>query len=132
MVEVPLPFGSPDGMLIETAGRDFIVLERRLAPVHKRQVFFHEVGHLICGHKATATLPPVAAQLLPSLSPDLVARVLRRDHSQTEEEQEAEYAGSLIGRHVSTWAAHRTWDVPPGAQELARRLSALEHPRRLS
>jgi hypothetical protein len=72
----------------------------------------------------------VIQRLLPSLSPDLVKRVLCRDHSQTEDEHEAEYTGSLIGRQVSNWAPQRTWDVPPGAQALVERLSVLEPPRR--
>ncbi|MFE0130213.1 ImmA/IrrE family metallo-endopeptidase [Streptomyces sp. NPDC059037] len=131
VVTVPLPDGCPDGLLVETGTQDFIVLEQRLAPVHRRQVFFHEVGHLICGHQGSHPLPvSVIQKLLPSLSPDLVKRVLCRDHSQTEDEDEAEYTGSLIGRQVSNWAPQRTWHVPPDAQALVERLSVLEPPRR--
>jgi hypothetical protein len=58
-----------------------------------------------------------------------VRRVLGRDHSHTAVEREAEYIGSLIGRRISVWSAERTRTVPPEAQGLVARLSALEPPR---
>ncbi|MFE4535837.1 ImmA/IrrE family metallo-endopeptidase [Streptomyces scopuliridis] len=131
MVSLPLPSGSPDGLLVSAEEHDFIVLEQRLAPVHKRQVGLHEVGHFICDHEAAPVMSPEASRmLLPGLDPALVHRVLGRDHSQSQAEQEAEYVGSIIGQRISAWTEPRTWSVPPEARELAERLSALEHPTR--
>jgi hypothetical protein len=125
-----LPPGSPDGLLIETQGQYFIIYEARLAPVHQQQVVLHEVGHLICDHPTHAAHSPLLAELFtPSLDPGLVDRVLGRDHTDTDQEREAEYVGSLIGRRISTWSTERTRPVPPEARDLVSRLAALEPPR---
>ncbi|WP_431770913.1 ImmA/IrrE family metallo-endopeptidase [Streptomyces cucumeris] len=130
IISLPLPDGSPDGLLISAQDMDFIVYEQHLAPVHQRQVALHEIGHFICGHEATPVMSPeTATLLLPSLDPDFVRRVLGRDHSQSESEAEAEYVGSLIGRQIGAWSTPRTLTVPPEAQELADRLSTLERPK---
>ncbi|UWS76913.1 hypothetical protein [Streptomyces noursei] len=129
VVAAPLPIGSPDGLLVETESQDLIVYEERLAPVHQQQVFFHEVGHFICDHPAQDVLNASAQSLLPSLDPQMIQRVLGRVHSHSEQEREAEYVGSLIGRQFGTWSQERRRSVPPEAQELAARLSALEHKR---
>jgi hypothetical protein len=124
-----LPLGSPDGLWVSTKDEDFIVFEQRLAPIHGQQVILHELGHGVCDHHATLTISADASRLLlPSLNPEMVRRALGREHSQTEAELEAEYVGSLLSRHVNSWTPQRTWDVPPDLQELAQRLSALEHP----
>ncbi|MFF9478112.1 hypothetical protein [Streptomyces sp. NPDC014733] len=123
-----LPVGCPDGLLIETESRDFIVYEERLAPVHQRQVFYHEVGHILCDHPSHKVMDAsVSASLLPSLDSAMVQRVLGRDHSCTDIEREAEYVGSIIGRQIGTWTEHRVRAVPPEARELVSRLSALEY-----
>ncbi|MGW3064438.1 ParH-like protein [Streptomyces sp. NPDC001130] len=129
VVAADLPLGSPDGLLIETQTQDFIVYEARLAPLHQQQVVLHEVGHLLCGHPTRSTHSPllaVAELFTPSLDPGLVNRVLGRDHTDTEHEREAEYIGSLIGQRISSWSTDRTRPVPPDAQDLVARLSALE------
>ncbi|MFB7493780.1 ImmA/IrrE family metallo-endopeptidase [Streptomyces sp. NPDC056161] len=123
---LPLPLGSPDGLLIETEAQDFIIYEARLAPVHQRQVVLHEVGHLICEHTTETAVPLLTELFTPSLDPGLVRRVLGRDHSHTDVEHEAEYIGSLIGRKISTWSSERTRTVPPEARDLVARLSALD------
>ncbi|WP_415925220.1 ImmA/IrrE family metallo-endopeptidase [Streptomyces sp. ME19-01-6] len=130
VVLLTLPVGSPDGLLVSADDRDFIVVEERLAPIHQHQVMLHELGHFICDHEAMPVMTPEASRLLlPSLDPELVHRVLGRDHSHSEAEQEAEYVGSIIGRQISTWTTQRTLEVPPEAQELVARLAALEkHP----
>ncbi|MER8001646.1 ImmA/IrrE family metallo-endopeptidase [Streptomyces sp. NPDC095613] len=129
MVALPLPPGSPDGLLYSADDRDFIVIEQRLAPIHQRQVALHEIGHFICDHEAAPVMTPEASRLLlPGLDPTLVHRVLGRDHSQSAAEREAEYIGSIIGQCISAWAEPRTWPVPQEAQELVARLTALEHP----
>ncbi|MFD8092399.1 ImmA/IrrE family metallo-endopeptidase [Streptomyces malaysiensis] len=129
VIPLTLPRGSPDGLLVSADDRDFIVVEDRLAPVHQHQVMLHELGHFICDHETTPVMTPEASRLLlPSLDPELVRRVLGRDHSNSEAEQEAEYVGSIIGRRISTWAVERTWNIPPEVEELVARLSALEKP----
>lgn len=127
LVPLQLPLGSPDGLWVTTPAEDFIIFERRLAPIHSRQVILHELGHGVCDHEATLTIAPDASRLLlPSLNPEMVRRVLGREHSQTEVEIEAEYVGSLLSPYVNSWTAKPEWSVPPELQELVQRLSALE------
>ncbi|MFF1478077.1 hypothetical protein ACFVYD_10955 [Streptomyces sp. NPDC058301] len=129
LIPMALPAGSPDGLWVSAEHEDFVVFERRLAPVHQQQVILHEFGHVICAHEATPVLTPEASRLLlPSLDPEMVRRSLGREHSQTEAEVEAEYVGSLIGRHIVSWTPEQSWPVPAEAQEIAARLKALEAP----
>lgn len=129
LVPLRLPLGSPDGLWVSTKAEDFIIFEERLSPIHGRQVILHELGHGVCEHNATLVMSPDASRLLlPSLDPEMVRRALGREHSQTEAEIEAEYVGSLLSRHVNSWNPRREREVPPELQELARRLTALEHP----
>ncbi|WP_382465805.1 hypothetical protein ACFIN9_26380 [Streptomyces noursei] len=125
----PLPVGSPDGLLVETGTHDLIVYEERLAPVHQQQVFFHEVGHFICDHPTQDVLISGAQSMLPALDPQMITRILGRVHSHSLQEREAEYVGSIIGQQFGVWSHKRIRQVPPEAQELVERLSALEHKR---
>ncbi|AJC62125.1 ImmA/IrrE family metallo-endopeptidase [Streptomyces sp. 769] len=132
LVSLGLPFGSPDGLWVSLDATDFIVYEQLLAPIHQHQVILHEIGHLLCGHLSTAVMTTEVSQmLLPSLDPDLVRRVLGREHSHSEAEIEAELLGSLIGRKIGAWDVEQVFTVPPEAQEIAARLSALEGPGKL-
>ncbi|MFI9206044.1 ParH-like protein [Streptomyces sp. NPDC053048] len=131
LLPLKLPLGSPDGLWLSLDDADYIVYEQLLAPVHQHQVILHEIGHLLCGHRSAPVMTEDVSQLLlPSLDPDLVRRVLGREHSQSEAEIEAELVGSLIGRRIGTWNVEQVFTVPPEAQAIAARLSALERPDR--
>ncbi|MET9646238.1 ParH-like protein [Streptomyces syringium] len=131
LLPLGLPPGSPDGLWVSLDDADFIVYEQLLAPVHQHQVVLHEIGHLLCGHRSAPVMTAEVSQLLlPSLDPDFIRRVLGREHSHSEAEIEAELVGSLIGRRIGAWNVEQIPMVPPEAQELAARLSALERPDR--
>lgn len=126
---VPLPRISLHGLLVSTEANDYIFVDKRLVPVHRQQVLLHEIGHVVCDHETSSTLIGDASRVLfPSLDPDLILRVVGRDHTDSDAEIEAEMVGSLIGQRISTWTTQRTWPVPPEAQEIADRLTALEPP----
>ncbi|MEU8676993.1 ImmA/IrrE family metallo-endopeptidase [Streptomyces sp. NPDC048560] len=129
LLSLELPLGSPHGLWVSTESREYVVFERRLAPVHQRQVILHEIGHIVCDHAASPALAAEdAGLLLPSLSPDLVRRVLGREHGQSDEEIEAELVGSLLGGRIGAWTAGPDWPVAPEARKLAARLAELEPP----
>ncbi|MGP3634032.1 ImmA/IrrE family metallo-endopeptidase [Streptomyces sp. 24-1644] len=129
LVSLELPLGSPHGLWVSTESREYVVFEERLAPVHQRQVILHEIGHIVCDHAASPALAAEdAGLLLPSLSPDLVQRVLGREHGQSDAEIEAELVGSLIGRRIGAWTTGPVWPVAPEARRLAARLAELEPP----
>lgn len=124
-----LPLGGPHGLWVSTEQREYVVFEERLAPVHQRQVILHEIGHIVCDHAASPLLAAEdAGLLLPSLSPDVVRRVLGRQHGQSDAEIEAELVGSLIGRRIGDWNTGPEWPVAPEARRLAERLAELEPP----
>ncbi|WP_327745279.1 ImmA/IrrE family metallo-endopeptidase [Streptomyces europaeiscabiei] len=129
VVSLSLPPASPHGLWVSTQANDYIFVEERLVPVHQQQVILHEIGHVVCDHEASPALTGAASLLMPSLDPDLVRRVMGREHSNSEAEIEAEMVGSLIGQSIGTWTVERTWEVPPDVREIVERLATLESPR---
>ncbi|MGW1768023.1 ImmA/IrrE family metallo-endopeptidase [Streptomyces sp. NPDC002073] len=129
VVSLALPPAGPHGLWVSTEANDYIFVEERLVPVHQQQVVLHEIGHVVCDHDASPVMTEQASRLLlPSLDPDLVLRVMGREHTDSAAEIEAEMVGSLIGRRISNWAVQRTLEVPPEARAIAERLAALEAP----
>ncbi|MFC3453381.1 ImmA/IrrE family metallo-endopeptidase [Amycolatopsis speibonae] len=96
--------GAPCGVLAATDRADYIFYTRDTSPLHQRHILLHELGHLLCGHVEGEMLPEtVAAMVTPSLSVDLVRRVLGRTTYAQEQEKEAELVASLLMRRaVST------------------------------
>ncbi|MCB5168257.1 ImmA/IrrE family metallo-endopeptidase [Streptomyces bambusae] len=127
VLPLSLPTGGPHGLWVATAARDHIFVEERLVPVHRRQVVLHEIGHVLCDHPASPVMTALDSRaLLPSLDPDVVLRVLGREHSSSAAEIEAETIASLIGRHLGDWSSGRlAREVPPEAKDVADRLAAL-------
>ncbi|WP_163568814.1 MAB_1171c family putative transporter [Fodinicola feengrottensis] len=127
---------SPSGLLIRGDQRDYIIYERDTTPVHQRHIALHEIGHLLCEHGAASQLPDEhLRRLFPTLSPELVRRVLARTSYSTDEESEAEMLASLIlregGRHSGReYAAARPPTRRPrrssgGLSRACERLSAM-------
>lgn len=126
-VEVPLPFtldsfctrlserrGRPirlcaadlvssgiSGAWLGFDGLDVVVYEAATTPYHQLQIVFHEIGHLLCGHRASKlTMADEVGSLLPNLSPSTVASVLQRSSYSRREECEAEVLATLILERV--------------------------------
>lgn len=126
LMPLRLPQGAPSGIWVSAAHEDYVIFEERLAPVHRHQVILHELGHVVCDHEEKPVLAPEDSRvLLPSLNPDLVRRVLGREHTHTHAEHEAELVGSLIGQRICRWTAVEEYDLPAESQELRRKLSGL-------
>jgi hypothetical protein len=129
LVPMHLPVPNVDGMWLSTrSGKDYIAVESRLSPVHQLGVIVHELGHVLCDHQGAQTIDLEAAKMVwPALRPELVHRVLGRDHSDSEAERDAEYVGSLLSTHT-TWSPDLTAHLPPAERAIAHRLTALlEH-----
>ncbi|MEV6524290.1 hypothetical protein AB0M43_20250 [Longispora sp. NPDC051575] len=99
LVPVRAPTGSACGLLVSTDHTDYICYPEDTTPLHREHILLHEVGHLVRGHVGTTALDGVGA-LLPSLSAELVRRVLGRGGYTETQEQEAELIASLIARRV--------------------------------
>ncbi|GAA2147392.1 hypothetical protein GCM10009760_38290 [Kitasatospora kazusensis] len=114
---VPLPSStcSPCGVLVTTDRAEYIGYPRDTTPLHQQHIVLHEVGHLLCGHRGSTVLSPaVAAALAPSLSSELINRVLGRSVYTEVQEQEAEVFASLVlHRAADRRPAGRVAGPPP-------------------
>lgn len=109
----------PCGLLLTTAGADYILYAADTTALHQQHILLHEAAHLLCGHQDYGSvLAPAARVLMPGLSPELVERVLGRTVYTEPQEQEAEIVASLILSRVSRWS-------PPAVSAQAPRLDAL-------
>lgn len=95
----------PCGLLLTTAGADYILYSADTTPLHQQHILLHEAAHLLCGHQdGGAGLDSAARALAPGLSPALVRRVLGRTVYTEPQEREAEILASLIVSRVSSWS----------------------------
>jgi hypothetical protein len=89
---------------VATAATDLICYERVTTPPHQEHIILHELGHLLCDHRASAALAAQVERLLPSLDPEMVRRVLGRAGYSCAEEREAELLATLIRQRARTHA----------------------------
>jgi hypothetical protein len=109
----------PCGLLLTTAGADYILYAADTTPLHQQHILLHEAAHLLCGHQeGGAGLDSAARTLMPALPAALVERVLGRTIYTEPQEREAEIVASLILSRVSHWS-------PPPFAARARSLEAL-------
>ena len=114
------------GALVRTDQADYIFYSASTTQLHREHILLHEVGHLLCGHIGDTTLDILPKLLLPSLSSELVRRVLGRSDYSAEQEQEAELVASMIAQR-----AHRRSGSsvsPEFADGLARLGSVFDTP----
>ena len=96
-----LELGEPSGVWIATEVGDFVFVDQTARPLHWEHIVLHELAHIICDHLGAAAMSEGdAAALLPSLSREMVARVLGRTRYTQDEEQEAELLATMIAQRV--------------------------------
>lgn len=129
---ISMPAGGPCGLCLAAAQQDFIFFERNTSRLHQEHITLHELGHLLSGHTAAASVMPEASRLLmPNLDPAVVSQILQRTHYSEQQEQEAETIASLILERANRWRPTSEWEAPPEAADISRRLGrALERPTR--
>ncbi|MFF7976215.1 hypothetical protein [Streptomyces sp. NPDC007905] len=95
-----VPIGSAIsacGLWIAADTHDTIYVEEKATKFHQEHIVLHEVGHILWDHRITDQETRGAlSTLLPSISPDMISRLLARTNYSTEQEQEAELLASLI------------------------------------
>jgi hypothetical protein len=132
LIPLSLPAGSPCGIWVSTRSFDAIFYEADTSRLHQEHIISHELGHLLCEHKAAPVLDADASRLLlPDLDPQLIQRMLGRTNYTAVEEREAEVIASLILRTANGRDPASTWVAPPDAADVFARLEhSLEHPHR--
>lgn len=97
MVPVTARPNLPCGLLLTTAGADYILYSADTTPLHQQHILLHEAAHLVCGHDTAAPVGGSGTDaLLPHLPDALVHRVLGRTVYTEPQEREAELLASLI------------------------------------
>ncbi|MEU3372135.1 hypothetical protein ACFYM2_23125 [Streptomyces sp. NPDC006711] len=97
---------SACGLWIAAESHDIIYVEEKATKFHQEHIALHEVGHILWDHRITDQESHGAlSTLLPSISPDMISRVLARTNYSTEQEREAELLASLIHSTASMRAA---------------------------
>jgi hypothetical protein len=98
---MPLPATAPCGLWIAAPGADYIIYEQETSRVHREHIVLHEVGHLLCRHRAdSAREGGGVGQLFPNLDAVTLGRIFQRTSYTTEAEREAELIASLILQRV--------------------------------
>ncbi|GAB3165784.1 hypothetical protein [Amycolatopsis sp. NPDC004378] len=99
---LPLPgLSEVCGLWIATDTTDLIAYEQHTSAPHQDHIVLHEIGHLLCDHYPVSLTPAEQMRLLlPSLSPEMVRRVLGRAGYSSVEEREAEFFASLLGQRA--------------------------------
>lgn len=89
---------TPCGVWIGTDAADHVFVEAHTSAFHRDHIVCHELAHMLLEHDSTPTHAEnfSAARLLPSLSPDMLRRVLGRTAYTDRQEREAELLATLI------------------------------------
>ncbi|HWS32402.1 MAG TPA: hypothetical protein VN408_06630 [Actinoplanes sp.] len=130
LIPIALPARTVCGMYVPTGKFDAIFYEQDTSPLHQMLIIGHELGHLLAGHRASASLDPDTFRLLlPDLDPRLIQRFLGRSNYDAAEEREAEMIGSLLLRRARRGGARPPAPVDDRQAALNHRLRlALEDP----
>ncbi|GAA1026192.1 MULTISPECIES: hypothetical protein [Amycolatopsis] len=110
--------GGPCGLVMSTDRADYILLPANTSALHRQHILLHEIGHLVCGHAGSVDV----GALLPTLSPELVQRVLGRSVYTEVQEQEAELLATLVAHR----AARGHEPEPAGDALVSRGLALVE------
>jgi hypothetical protein len=106
------------GLWVATATADLIFYEQVTTPPHQEHIILHELGHLLCDHhRSPDALGLPVAELLPSLDPAMVQRVLGRAGYTSDEEREAELLASMIRERARAHGGGTLTDRLHGALE---------------
>ena len=118
-----LPTGSPSGLCVSTNAGDYIFYESDTSALHQEHIILHEVGHLLCEHRAaSASRREISELLLPGLDPAMIQRVLGRSAYPVWAEQEAEMIASLILARVERQRLEAIETVPPDIAPVVARV----------
>jgi len=95
------PDSRPCGAWFARDEEDLVFVEPGVSPLHREHIVLHELGHMLCGHQPAESMPAhLAAALFPSVSPELVSRMLGRTVYDEPHEAEAEVFATMVGARI--------------------------------
>jgi hypothetical protein len=120
---------APSGAWVATDSTDFVFVDAAASPWHRDLIVLHEIGHILLDHPAAdGWTDEFAAQLLPSLHPAAVRRILGRHGYSSQQEREAELLASMILERAGV--APSQAESPQSGRMVARMSAVIEHPLR--
>ncbi|MCP2323606.1 hypothetical protein HDA40_002113 [Hamadaea flava] len=132
LVPVETESRSPCGLWIGTTDTDYVFYESGTSRLHRNHIVLHELGHMLCDHQGVG---PFGEEFLraamPNLDPGALQRVLGRSAFTADQEQEAEYFATFVGKvGAITESVRGTFEVPADmAQSLTRLAEGLAEAR---
>ena len=90
---------GPCGVWLRRAYDDIILVEGRTSEYHRRNIVFHEFGHMLLGHDENAGDPvglSLIKSLAPSIDPESVGVAMGRSSYLNEQEVDAETFASML------------------------------------
>ncbi|PRW63677.1 ImmA/IrrE family metallo-endopeptidase [Actinopolyspora mortivallis] len=114
---------GPSGLWIATGKADYVCYQQHTTQAHQEHIIAHEIGHMLATHHPDPGANELLGQLLPDLPPELIARLLPREHHDDAREREAEDIATLLLERAEVARSLRT---PARSRRAARAQAALE------
>lgn len=119
--------GAPCGLWVAYRHEDHIWHVKATSQRHRGQVILHEIAHMLLDHQSDAGRSGLLAALPPEISPARVRRVFGRTDYSTEQEHDAELAGSILDEIIDSLPTARS----TSREGLVTRVDeAMAHPRK--
>jgi Zn-dependent peptidase ImmA (M78 family) len=96
---MPLAPTDPSGLWVSTVDADFVVTAPDTTPILRQHVVYHELGHIILGHRGL---------------PRAVGQVLARSSYDEQDEREAETCADVLAEHFNRQLSVTT--TPPAGR----------------
>ncbi|MEU7765067.1 hypothetical protein AB0B25_08085 [Nocardia sp. NPDC049190] len=97
--------GAPCGLWLDTDDGDVVAYAAGTTDFHVDQILWHEVGHMVLNHNASAGDLAGLRLLLPGIDPATIRRVLGRGEFADSQEDDAEVFADLMLSSTSRWRA---------------------------
>ncbi|MFD7432244.1 hypothetical protein ACFV6Z_35075 [Streptomyces sp. NPDC059818] len=119
LVPYRLPAHGAYGLWIATDSTDYIFYQQETSKAHQNHIIVHEIGHILADHQSGGLDDALLGAIMPSISLDVVKRLLGRTSYDEEREHEAEMMATII----LEWACIlNTVDQPALRDSTARRI----------
>ncbi|MET8249111.1 toxin-antitoxin system, toxin component [Streptomyces sp. NPDC005202] len=121
------PPGTANGLWLDMADQDLVLVEERTAPDHQLVILGHELWHMKAGHCSHHVDGVAVAARLLNDGADLQAtvhKVAARTRFDVAKEEEAETFGLLLASKCRTWLAGSSLRGPVQRDHLAGRIEA--------
>lgn len=122
LIPMALPPASPLGLLITDERGHSVIYEESASPIHRQQIIFHELAHLLLGHTGQPIGDDRRHCLFVHIAHQIDGQVLARSCGSTEQEAEAEMTATLLLRRAHRSSQPVTIAADPAIADIVHRL----------